>query len=198
MQEELEVIQLEESQEGGDAAEAIESTDTGEVVEEQALDDATHEPGARVEEEQSFEQAETVEAELSDAMASVEQVEVPAPEEDSPPESDTDPGDLPEGSAVLVVPHETDEMVDPPEKPGPADVAEVPEGIEFQVAEKEDDPLEAESFYIDEVDGSVAEDLGDDNIANSVGPGAPPPRLDSSVGLSPGVEVDVAEELDPG
>jgi len=143
---ELETIQPEESREGSDAGEAVEST---EVVEEQALEDATHEPGARVE-EQSFEQAESVEAELTDAMETAEPVEAPPPEDESPPESDTDPEDLPPGSGVLVVPHETAEMADPPEKPGPADVAEVPEGIEFQLAEEDDDSSEPEEFYVDE------------------------------------------------
>ncbi|MBC8508084.1 MAG: hypothetical protein ISR58_05330 [Anaerolineales bacterium] len=140
---ELETIQPEESR---DVAETVEST---EAVEEQALDDATLEPGARVEEEQSFEQAEAVEGALTDAMASVEPVEDP-PEEESPPESDTDPEDLPPGSGVLVVPHETVQMAEPLEEPGPADGAEVPEGIEFQLAEEEDDSDEPDEFYVDD------------------------------------------------
>ncbi len=164
---ELETIQPEESREGSDAGEAVEST---EAVEEQALDDATHEPGARVEEEQSFEQAEAVEGALTDAMASVETVEAPPPEEESPPESDTDPEDLPAGSGVLVVPHETAEMAEPLEKPGPADVAEVPEGIEFQLAEEEDDSPEPDEFYVDETGILLGEEEAPGREAREIDP----------------------------
>ncbi|MBC8508085.1 MAG: hypothetical protein ISR58_05325 [Anaerolineales bacterium] len=69
MQEELEVIQPEESQEGADAAEAVESA---EAAEERTLEDATHEPGALVEEEQNFEQAEAMEGALVEVMDNVE------------------------------------------------------------------------------------------------------------------------------
>lgn len=154
---ELETIQPEESREGSDAGDAAEAVESTEAVEEQALEDSTHEPGARVE-EQSFEQAESVEAELSDAMASVEPIESPPPEEESPPESDTDPEDLPPGSGVLVEPHETAEMAEPPERPGPADQAEVPEGIEFQLANEEDDSPEPDEFYVDETGILIGEE----------------------------------------
>lgn len=65
--ESLENIQPEERLEGSEAVES---------VEEQTLQEATHEPGARVEETQSFEQAEAIEEELTKSVESVEMVDV--------------------------------------------------------------------------------------------------------------------------
>ncbi len=121
---ELETIQPEESREGSDAVEAVEST---EAVEEQALDDATHEPGARVEEEQSFEQAEIIEEALTEAIepATEEQpgsggdvsatpINIPKPGE----ETETPEGGSPGG----------DVSATPINIPKPGDEAEAPEG----------------------------------------------------------------------
>ena len=60
--EELEVTQPEENQEN------VEATEAQEGVEDQALEDATHEPGAHIEETQIIEQAEAVEEALTEAM----------------------------------------------------------------------------------------------------------------------------------
>lgn len=62
---ERDLIQPEENMERG---ENVEST------EHQALQDATHEPGARVEETQTFAQAEEVESALGEAMNNAEDV----------------------------------------------------------------------------------------------------------------------------
>ena len=132
---ELEITQPEEQVEGAESTER---------VEEQALQEAAAEPGARVEETQTFEQAEAVEAALTEAVDTAEQVEVtpvpiptPEPAEDDDDMqliSGPDRKDLPDGTGILEEPHETVEMADKPEDRGIADVAEVPEGIEFELA----------------------------------------------------------------
>ena len=119
---ELEITQPEEN---------LESSETTERVEEQALQDATHDPGAHVEETQVIEQAEAVEGELTEAINTAEQ---PAEDEIHPAESDPDPNDLPPGSGILEEPHETVGMVEDMPTPGLAGEAEVPEGIEFEPA----------------------------------------------------------------
>ena len=132
---ELEITQPEEQVEGAESTER---------VEEQALQEAAAEPGARVEETQTFEQAEAVEAALTEAVDTTEQVEVtpvpiptPEPAEDDDDMqliSGPDRKDLPDGTGILEEPHETVEMADKPEDRAIADVAEVPEGIEFELA----------------------------------------------------------------
>jgi len=54
--------------------------------------------------------------------------------EDQPLACCPDPKDLPPGSGTLEEPHETVEMAESVEGPGPVDTAEVPEGIEFHLA----------------------------------------------------------------
>ena len=77
---ELEITQPEEN---------IESTETPERVEEQQLEVATQEPGARIEETQTFEQAEVVEDTLVRAMETAEQKEgAPVPIPTSEPASE--------------------------------------------------------------------------------------------------------------
>ena len=61
---ELEITQPEEN---------LESTEGTERVEQQALEDATHEPGARVEQTGDYEQAEAVENALTEAVETTEQ-----------------------------------------------------------------------------------------------------------------------------
>jgi hypothetical protein len=120
---ELEILQPEESPE---AAEVVEIEDT----EEQVLEDITEEPGAHIEETQSIEQSEDIERELTEAVDAVQ----PPAEEETPAESGPERDDLPPGSGILEEPHETVEMEGEISDPGPADVAEVPEGMEFQLA----------------------------------------------------------------
>ena len=64
---ELDIIQPEENTESAEVGE------TTERVEEQALEDATHEPGARLEQAGDFEQAEAVEGALTEAVEHTEQ-----------------------------------------------------------------------------------------------------------------------------
>ncbi len=125
---ELESIQPEESQEDREAVEATEAVEAAEVVEEQALDDATHDPGARVEETQSYEQAEAVESALDEAVSSAEEaVELPDP--GPPPESMEEDE---ERGGVLPVPIPEPAMEE--EDPG----REAPEAVE------EREPVSAE------------------------------------------------------
>ena len=145
--EETEVAETDRTEtEGTDAAEAVENE---ERVEERTLEEATHEPGVRVEEAQGFEQAEAVESELKNAVES-------APVEDLPVPS-TDPKDLPQGSGTLEIdesyPDEPQEATGTPEvwddraeesgatygaKPG------VPEGDSGWLGTGGDDPVLAE------------------------------------------------------
>lgn len=67
---ELEITQPDENLEGSEAVETIES------AEEQALQDATHEPGARIEETGTFEQAEAIETALIESVDQVDATEV--------------------------------------------------------------------------------------------------------------------------
>ena len=74
---ELETTQPEENMEGRDTTESVER------VEEQELQEATQEPGARVEASQDYEQAEVVEEALTESVASGEEVEhmpIPLPD----------------------------------------------------------------------------------------------------------------------
>lgn len=120
---ELETIQPQEN---------VESTETTEAVEQQTLQEAAVEPGTRVEETQTFEQAEAVEGAL------VEAVEPPGQPEAPPPCPD-EPKDLPPGSGVLVEPHETVAMAEPLEERGIVEQAEIPEGMQFELASEGDD-----------------------------------------------------------
>ncbi len=76
---ELEITQSNED------LESVETVEATEAAEEQALQDATHEPGARIEETQNFEQAEAIETALTEAvesadMGSVGELPVPLPQ----------------------------------------------------------------------------------------------------------------------
>lgn len=155
---ELEILQPEESLESGESTER---------TEEQVLQDAAHEPGARVEETGTFEQAEAVESALGDAMGTAEQVGVspipvpmPKPAEGDLPTPCPDPKDLPQGSGAVEVAYSpnpggagddsgwlgTGDDEGPPDvqmaeslgEPGPAGVVEIPEGIEFKPAGEDD------------------------------------------------------------
>jgi hypothetical protein len=131
---ELEILQPDESAE---VTEVVEVEDT----EERVLEDITEEPGAHIEETQTIEQSEEIESELTEAIDAVEStpvLEAPPPEEEeTPAESGPDPDDLPPGSGILEEPHETVEMAEGLGEPGLsaiADRAEVPEGMEFELA----------------------------------------------------------------
>lgn len=167
---ELEITQPEETPESADAAEVVETTETGEVqdaAEEQALQDAASDPGGRVEETQTFEQAEAVESALSEAVETAEQtsdtpVPIPTPEtgEEDVPESGPDPQDLPPGSGILEEPHQTVEMAEKLEERGIVEQAEIPEGIEFELADGDDDGKD-EATPIN-LPGPVAEEEDED------------------------------------
>jgi hypothetical protein len=171
---ELENAQPEEISEVVETEEAVEAP---ERAEEQAVEDATHEPGARVEETQNFEQAEAVEEALVEAIevAAVQETQ-PSEAEDIPPaESDTDPSDLPQGSGVLEEPHESAAMADRPEAPGPASEAEIPEDIEIKPAAEDgtvdrDDPGRVDSADLRETSDDEGEDQDKATPINLPGP----------------------------
>ena len=190
-----EITQPEEEIEGSDAAESVETT------EEQVLQDATHEPGARIEEAGTFEQAEAVESELKDAVESAPADDLPAPS--------TDPKDMPPGSGTLD--EEESYLEDPKEatgepqvwddraeeggatfganpgvpegdsgwlgtggddilvEPTPADVIEVPDGVEPKLSEEDDGTVGRD-------DHPLMEDL--DDLEYEPGPVEQPPDWD--------------------
>ncbi|MBC8333079.1 MAG: hypothetical protein H8E28_13950, partial [Anaerolineae bacterium] len=115
------------------AQENVESTEVVESVEQQAVEEAAVEPGARIEETQTFEQAEAVEGALVEAVDAAEEGEdmqlISGPKRE----------DLPDGTGVLEEPHETVAMAEPLEKRGVVEQAEIPEGIEFELAQGDDD-----------------------------------------------------------
>jgi hypothetical protein len=108
--EELEITQVEVIEEAEDIVEA----------EEQAVEDATHDPGARIEETQDFTQAEAVEAELTEVMEVVEPGE--ADVEESVPEADfiaeAEAASEPEAVVDEDVLADTEAMATPGSEPG--------------------------------------------------------------------------------
>ena len=229
--EETEVAETERTEtEGTDAAEAVE---TEEKVEERTLEDATHEPGARVEESQGFEQAEAVESELKEAVEST-------PDESSPdvpqeaagtPEVWDDraeqgggtysakPG-VPEGDSGWLGTGGDDPVL---AEPTPADVVEVPDGIEIKPASEDDGtvgwddhPVEEEpalsttpgeskedEYYVDArvVIRSEAGDQGGQVELDHPGTGgrvAQEPEPGPEPSLSPVFDGNIGEDPDPG
>ena len=209
---ELEITQPEEN---------LESTESAERVEDQALEDATHEPGARIEETQTFEQAEVVESALGDAVEAAEQTEgtpvpIPTPE---PGEEDDDlqfisgpsRDDLPDGTGILEEPHETLEIAGGLKEPGPASEAEVPEGMEFQPAGDgtvdRNDPGIADPSELSENSGEGDEDDSKEatpinlpgpvptQVAHNPNDPPPPPDMSGRPELSPD-DVKAGVELD--
>ncbi len=179
---ELEITQPEENTESAEVGETTERT------EEQTLQDATHEPGARVEETQDFALAESVEEALREAMDPAEEVAgvspVPLPKpagevEDDLPAPSTDPKDLPQGSGTLEpdesYPEEPQEAIGTPEvwddmveegsgtygaNPG------VPEGDSGWLGTGDDDNVLAEPTPVDVIevpDGVEIKPVGEDD-----------------------------------
>ncbi len=169
---ELEVNQPEES---------LESTESTERVEDQALDDATHEPGARVEESQSIEQAETVEDTLVTAM---DDLKVERTEEDGSIDRDeygtADGSEISEGSGKD---DEGGEEATPINLPGP--VAASAEGVAGGVPVPLPQPAEDGSEVMLDHPGTGG------HVAEDPDPGTDPPG--PNVELSPDdVKSDVA------
>jgi len=208
----LEITQPEETPESVDAVdetvEVQDAADADQAVEAQALDDATSDPGAVVEETQTFEQAEAVESALGDAVEAAEQTEgtpvpIPTPE---PGEEDGDDmqlisgpsrDDLPDGTGILEEPHETVAIAEELGEPGPTSVAEVPEGMEFQLAGEGDDDGKDEVTPIN-LPGPVAEE-DDDDMQLISGPSRDDLPDGTGILEEPHETVAIAEELgEPG
>jgi len=82
-------------QEGIQPEENLESTESTERVKEQALQEVTHEPEARVEQTQEYTEAEAVEGALTKAVQSVEEVSatpITLPKEDGGPKPEAESG----------------------------------------------------------------------------------------------------------
>ncbi len=186
---ELEITQPEEN------LESTEAVESAEAAEEQALQDATHEPGARIEETQTFEQAEAVETALVEAVenADMDAVgELPVPLPQPAMEDDGEGGrqnvaidptpiwntpDLSPGVDGNIV-HGIAETNDPPDPKGPNLEAGLSPGIDSNVAETPDDPKPP---------GPNTE-LTPDDVK----------KQGSDPGLSPGVDGNVAQNHEPG
>ena len=156
--------------ERSDAAEAVEAE---EKSEERTLEESTHEPGARVEESQDFEQAEAVESAFTEAIES-------APDESS----------LEEPQEAAGTPEEWDDVAEDGErtygaKPG------VPEGDSGWLGTGSDDPILAEATPKDVVevpDGVEIKPAGEDD--GTVGRGDHPIEDDPELGSSSGESED--------
>ncbi len=192
---ESEITQPEEAPEVAETTEAVESA---ERAEEQAVEEATHDPGARVEETQTFEQAEAVEEALTEAVETAE----PAEEDIPPAESGPDPQDLPAGSGILEEPGQTLEMAEEQGDPGPAGIVEVPEGVEIELAGDadqagtvdRDDPGRVEDPELSETSQDEDDEGGEEATPiNLPGPVTAEVALDH-----PGTGGRVAQQPEPG
>lgn len=212
--EELEITQVEVIEEPAeiiDTAEAAEVTEAVEieaVTEEQVIEDATHDPGVRVEETQDFAQAEAVEVEVTEAMAEVESDASTEAEESidlETPESNS--GDL-DGQAK---PDEPQAQVQDPltgkgyggQTQEPSDESGSDEFVLAETLGEPDDPQV-------QVEGLTAtDDVGQEANNKDVDPGLidgnePGYQFDgessdvgSSIGVEEGFNQDVTGELEP-
>lgn len=119
--EELETTQV-EAAEAVETVEVIETVEA-EVVEEQAVEDATYDPGARVEETQSYAEAEAVESELTAVMTEPEAADAEAANMAVMPASET------ESAAEAGVIAEIDESADMTSGSEPGDMAKPDEPV---------------------------------------------------------------------
>ena len=168
--------------------ENVESTETAERVEEQAVEEAAVEPGARIEETQTFEQAEAVEGALVEAVDAAEEGEdmqlISGPKRE----------DLPDGTGILEEPHETVAMAEPLEKRGIVEQAEIPEGIEFELAQGDDDGKD-EATPIN-VPGPEAAEDDDEDMQLISGPKREDLPPGSGILEEPHETVEIAEPLE--
>ncbi|MBC8508091.1 MAG: hypothetical protein ISR58_05295 [Anaerolineales bacterium] len=221
--------EIPEERESTDIVEAAEPTESAESAEERTLEETTHEPGARVEQTQNYEEAEAVEGALTEAMNPAEEVAgiapVPLPKpadgiEGELPSPSTDPKDLPQGSGTLDVdesyPDDPQEAAGTPEvwddraeeggatygaKPGvpegdsgwlgtsdndgilaestPAEVIEVPEGVEINPKDEDDGSVGRDDHPVNE---------GRDGLEYEPGPVEQPPDWDHG---PPGPKVEL-------
>ncbi len=207
---ELEITQPEEN---------VESTESAEQVEDQALGDATHEPGARIEETQTFEQAEAVEEALTETMHNVEQVEgtpvpIPTPEpaetefqltdEDSTIDRDeygmADGSDISEGSGKD---GESGEEATPINLPGPVAAVELsPDDVKGAGTPGEELGVSMEPVPKPEERGGVLpipipEPVEDGEELGTLPIPIPKPTMEEDVALSPD-DVKLSEQPEPG
>ncbi len=157
---ELEVTQPEEN---------LESAETTERAEGQALQDATNEPGARIEETQTFEQSEAVEEALKESMETAQREDAPDVEF-LPPATDDDSEIMKDhpGPGGNVAKHD-----DPAEPQPPPDA----EGHIAVAESSEPSPWEGQIERDHKGSGGLDPDLVD-RLTGSTDPGddGPPPN----------------------
>jgi len=153
---ELENTQSEAAPEAPETPEAVEST---EGAEERTLEEAAHEPGARVEETQDYEQAEAVESVLTEAVEPSDESSPEEPQEAvGTPEVWDDraeeggatfganPG-VPEGDSGWLGTSDDDRIL---AEPTPADVVEVPESVQVKSAVESDGTVDRDDHPVEE------------------------------------------------
>jgi hypothetical protein len=170
--EELETTQvevIEEVEETVEAVEAVETVDAEEAfeAEEQAMDDATHDPGARVEETQDFAQAEAVETEMVEVLEDTEAkpeetteeavVEAESIVEYEAQESTADAVEETEASSIPMLGSESEGMVTPDEPQGQYRDPLTGKGYGEQTQSSDESEPEAEEYVmaepLDEAEG---------------------------------------------
>ncbi len=164
MSDQMENVQPQEEQvEGG------EQVESSERAEEQAVEDATHEPGARVEQTQDYEQAEAVESAVTEAMDNTEQAEPEPVEKDEgetgEPAQEERPAKTEAESAPEPRTESQEEVIAAEvEEPAPGDASEmVADEVEVSVAGEEGTVDRDESAMVDgsELSPASSEGVGD-------------------------------------
>ena len=178
---ELEITQPEENQEGSEAVESIES------AEEQALSDATHEPGAVIEQTQTFEQAEAIESALTEAVDNIEPT-YGGPGPPPPPDEGVDHADILTKSPPNLGYEEAPPGGGPPSVEGlPITMVNEAQGVDSSDMDIADLPIPVFNKALeDEGDGDISVDpkLGDRPPAETNDP--PDPKGPNNVAIDPG------------
>jgi hypothetical protein len=165
----------------------LEGREATESAEKQDLQEATHEPGARIEQTQAYDQAEAIEGELTQAVERGEQVEVsPLPVPNLEPA--LSPDDVKQDAALTPDDVKLERKADLEQKPSPspdplAELAKDHPGTGGNVEEPVDpnDPSPPPDSALDRAltpDDVKIGAAGGDQVAGYKDPGQPPPPPD--------------------
>jgi len=207
-EEPAEIVDTVEVAEATEVADSIEAEEIEAVAEEQAIEDATHDPGVRVEETQDFAQAEAVEVEVTEAMTEAEsEITMEAEESIDVDNPESNPGDM-DGQAKPDEPQA--QVQDPLTGKGYGGQTQEPSGEsgsdDFVLAETLDevyDPqVQAEGLKSTQEAGRQAE--GNDVDPGLIDGNDPVYQVDgesavvgSAVGTQDGINQDATGEFDP-